>query len=413
MSAPLICLITPGHLASTPRLLKEADALVAVGFRVHVVAGNYYPPVEPLDQGVLATAPWACTRVDYRAGAGVFARKILRRAARSLVTSPLFASVCLAARAHHAETLHLAAAAAAVPADLYVGHCLGGLPAAALAAKSRGVGYGFDAEDFHDAETEAAIADPSDVAAARILHSQLLPGCRHLTAASPLIAAQYASVYGVRPAVVLNVFPRAQAPAGPVDPGLFGPQRPVRLYWFSQTVGPGRGLEKVLAVMGRMRTPAELHLRGFAAPGYVAELNALAARLGVPHPVQFLPPGPAAEMARLAAGADLGLSAEESSPLNRDLCLTNKIFIYLLAGLPQLLSATAAQRALAPELGDAGLLADFAKPEDTARQLDAYFADPARLRSARQSAWRLGQEKYCWDVEQEKFLTSIRRSVAP
>ncbi|MDI1335067.1 MAG: hypothetical protein PSU94_02690 [Lacunisphaera sp.] len=413
MAAPLICLITPGHLASTPRLLKEVDALLAAGYRVHVVAGQHYAPVEPLDQGVLAAAQWTCTRVDYRGGAGVFARKLLRRIARALVTMPPFATVRIAARAHHAESLRLAAAAARVPADLYIGHCLAGLPAAALAAKSRGTAYGFDAEDFHDAETDSALADPADVAAARILQEQLLPGCQHLTASSPLIARQYAEVYGMKPFVVLNVFPRAQAPAVPSDPGPVSAERPARLYWFSQTIGPGRGLEAVVAAMGRMRTPVELHLRGFAAPGYAAQLNSLAARAGMQRPVQFLPPGPAAEMVRLAAGADLGLSTEESSPLNRDLCLTNKIFVYLLAGLPQLLSSTSAQRALAPELGAAALLADLADPEETARRLDAYFADPAHRRAARQAAWQIGQEKYCWDVEQEKFLASVRRTTAP
>jgi len=41
-SAPLICLLTPGHVASTPRLVKEADALVDAGYRVHVVAGRHF-----------------------------------------------------------------------------------------------------------------------------------------------------------------------------------------------------------------------------------------------------------------------------------------------------------------------------------------------------------------------------------
>jgi hypothetical protein len=145
----------------------------------------------------------------------------------------------------------------------------------------------------------------------------------------------------------------------------------------------------------------------------MAELNSHARRLGVTRPVRFLPAGPAAEMARLAATADLGLSTEESTPLNRDLCLTNKIFVYLLAGLPQLLSTTSAQRALAPALGSAALLSDLANPDATARVLDSYFADPGAIRASRQHAWTLARETYCWDVEQEKFLASVQRVLAP
>ncbi|HVZ65436.1 MAG TPA: hypothetical protein VG936_12760 [Lacunisphaera sp.] len=413
MPAPLICLITPGHLASTPRLLKEADALVAAGYRVHVVAGRHYEPVDPLDQEVLAAAPWACTRIDYRGGAGAFVRKLGRRAARLLLGRTRRGGVRLAAVAHHAETLRLARAAAIVPADLYLGHCLAGLAAAALAAGARPAACGFDAEDFHDAETEAAVADPADMAAARILHARLLPRCRHFTAASPLIARHYREAYGVDATVVLNVFPLAQAPATPVAPGPITLQRPARIYWFSQTVGPGRGLEAVVAVLARMQTPVELELRGFASPDYVARLNTLARREGLARPVRFLVPGPAAAMARLAAGADLGLSTEESTPLNRDLCLTNKIFVYLLAGVPQLLSPTSAQQALAPELGPAALLADLGQPEATARELDAFFADPPRVQAARTHAWQLAKSKFCWDVEREKFLASVRGVAVP
>jgi hypothetical protein len=325
-----------------------------------------------------------------------------------------FANVRRAARAHHAESLHLGAVAAGIRADLYVGHCLAGLPAAAHAAAARGVPYGFDIEDFHDSETATAARDPVERAAARLLQSRLLPKCRHLTAASPLIAQEYAALYRVKPDVVLNVFPKRQAPVAPIDPGPITATRPARFYWFSQTIGPGRGLEGVLAVMGRMQTPAELQLRGFVSPSYADHLQAVARTSGLKLPVKFLEPGPAAEMARLAAKADLGLSTEEPPPpLNRDLCLSNKIFVYLLAGIPQLLSLTAAQSAFATGLGDAGLSADLGDPATTARELDAFLTNPSRVAASRRQAWTLAQSRYCWDVEKDIFLRSLSLALNP
>lgn len=412
MPAPLICLITPGHLSSTPRLLKEADALVAAGYRVHVVAGRHYAPVDPLDEPISRAAQWALTRVDYRGGPLVFLRKLLRRLSRLAVKYRLPFTSEMAARAHHAESLHLGAVAAGVPADLYIGHCLAALPAAAFAAKARGTAYGFDVEDFHDAETESAAADPVERTVIQRLQREHLPGCRHLTAAAPLIAAKYRELYGVDPTVVLNVFPRAQAPLAPGEPKK-DPAQPLRFYWFSQTVGPGRGLEAMVAVIGRMRLPAELQLRGFVSPAYAAELQAHAAQCGIRVPIRFLGPGPAAEMARLAAEADLGLSLETPPPLNRDVCLTNKIFIYLLAGIPQLLSHTAAQARLVPELGAAGLLCELGDTDRTALQLDEFFSDPARVASARTVASALAATQFCWDVEQENFLAQVARVVGP
>ena len=122
--------------------------------------------------------------------------------------------------------------------------------------------------------------------------------------------------------------------------------------------------------------------------------------------------GSPVDPSKVTAGADLGLSTEESFPLNRDLCLTNKLFVYLLAGIPQLLSDTSAQRALAPDLGNAVLLAQLDRPGATATRLDEFFAEPARVQAARLAAWTLGREKYCWDVEKDKFLAGITRALA-
>jgi hypothetical protein len=117
-------------------------------------------------------------------------------------------------------------------------------------------------------------------------------------------------------------------------------------------------------------------------------------------------------MVRLAATADLGLSVEESSPRNRAVCLTNKIFAYLLAGIPQLLSCTPAQEALAPELGDAAILGDLRQPAAVAASLDAFFADRERVRTARGHAWHLARSRYCWEMEKGKFLSAIAQALA-
>jgi hypothetical protein len=409
--APLVCLVTPGHLASTPRVVKEADALAAAGYRVHVVFARTFPAADPLDADILGAAAWGHTRVEAARGPGVLARRILRRLSRRLVGRARFATLRIAARANGAEALHLASVAARLPAALYVGHCLPGLAAAALAARERHVAYGFDAEDFHDAETERVLHDPAERAAASLLQRGLLAGCAHLTASAPLISRQFEENYRVRPRTVLNVFPLAQAPQLPVEGGAVTPERPARIYWFSQTIGPGRGLEAAVAALGRMRTPVELHLRGFPAQGYAERLQALAVRAGLSRPIRFLPPGPPGEMARLAAEADLGLSTEVPSPPNRDLCLTNKIFIYLLAGIPQMLSETRAQRALAPDLGEAAFLADLERPDGVAARLDGFFGDPGQIAAARRRARELASSRYCWDIEKAVFLDSIKAVV--
>src|SRR5437762_14006915 len=63
VSSKRICLVSPGHVASNPRLVKEADTLREAGFAVRVVAGDATPAVRPLDATILARASWQVAKV--------------------------------------------------------------------------------------------------------------------------------------------------------------------------------------------------------------------------------------------------------------------------------------------------------------------------------------------------------------
>lgn len=410
MSRARICLVTPSHVTCNPRLTKEADALHEAGYEVHVVAGRYFPVIDAADEEILIRAAWRYTRVDFSRGARANWAKVLRRVSRAWLSWRPRATVRCAISAHHAAAGLLVTAAARVPADLYIGHGLAGLAAAAGAAARRRAAYAFDAEDFHTGETAAAERDTVESRLVRRIESALLPGCAHLTAASPLIARAYDETYKLaNPAVtVLNVFPRHQAPAMPVQPD---PTVPARLYWFSQTVGPGRGLEELVAALGRTDFPCALYLRGFPAEGFPDALRLLAQSAGFRGPIEFQPFGAAAEMVRLAAGYDLGLSLEQPTPRNRDLCLTNKIFTYLLAGVPVALTPTSAQRDLSPHLGRAAVQLDLSVPAAAAAVLAEWLRDRAGRREAHAEAWRLGQEQYNWDTEKSVLLRTVEHTL--
>ena len=407
MSAPRrVCLVSPGHVSSNPRLVKEANALAAAGYEVHAVVGRYFPPLLPHDEKIFSHAPWSPHVVDYARGPVAIASKVARRLLRSLACRALRTrSLAAAGLAHHAAVPQLARAARAVEAELYIGHCLAGLAAATLAARARGARVAFDAEDFHADESESAEDGPVENPLIERVERECLPSCRYITASSPGIAQAYRDRYGVaEPTIVLNVFPLAEAPPAPVVTPTDGPRR---FYWFSQTIGPDRGLELILPVLAAMRTPTELHLRGFEAPGFRAQLQDIAGRAGFRGMLEFHPVAAASEMARLSSGYDIGLSLESSSPPNRDLCLTNKIFTYLLAGIPLAMTPTSAQRRLAAALGEAALLVDLKRPAECARMLDEWFMDAALRGRAREHAWSLARTRYNWDIEQRKLLDCV------
>jgi glycosyltransferase involved in cell wall biosynthesis len=301
----------------------------------------------------------------------------------------------------------LSAAAARNPADLYIGHYLPGLAAAAFAAHRHGARLGFDAEDSHVDELPDDPRFSGRRGARCLIERTYLARCQQITAASPLIGEALRRRYGVDPVVLLNVFPLSEAPEAPQQTRYQRNDGPPTLYWFSQTVGAGRGLEAVLNALARMRCRAHLHLRGFVARGYRGVIEQLARSRALEGRVHLESPAPPDQMARLSAAHDLGLALEQSEPPNRAICLTNKIFTYLLGGTPVVLSRTAAQEQLSPELGAAGLLIDLDDTEGMAQILDSYLSNQDGQNAARKYAWQLAQTRFNWDTEQQTLLKAV------
>jgi len=154
-----------------------------------------------------------------------------------------------------------------------------------------------------------------------------------------------------------------------------------------------------------------LDIRGSNRWGHGDALMSFAASLGLADRVRLLPMAGPADMARLSAEYDVGLSLETDVSENRQLCLTNKIFTYLLAGVPVVMSDTPAQKLLASDLGPAARLCSLDDPVGLAATLDE-LASASRLAEASQAAWRLGRERYNWEREQEVLLDSVAAAFA-
>ena len=400
-----ICIITPGALGSNPRVVKEAQALHEGGNDVTVIATRTLAHVDRRDEAVLAEAPWRAQRLDFTVRGGAWR---LRRAAQIGHALAFSTTRCadLAGRAFSAFTGPLTAAAKRLPADLYIAHYPAALPAAVMAARRHGALYAFDAEDFHIGDWPDEPAHQSKRYLVRAIEERHLPGCAYLTAASPGIADAYQQAYGIaRPMVVLNVFPRAQAPPNPTPRGTVEPGPSV--YWFSQTIGPDRGLECAVRAIGRARVRPHLYLRGSPASGFLDRLQSIAAEAGAAGRLHILTPAAPSEMERLAASYDVGFAGETGQTASRRIALTNKLFTYLLAGLPVVMSDIPAHRAFAPEAGNAARLYNTEDSDSLAAALDSLLEDPELLAAARAAAFHLGQTRFNWDVEKAKLLETV------
>lgn len=405
-----ICLITPGHLSANPRLVKEADALAGIGHQVVVIHGHSFPAYADEDQAFIGRQWRVVARVPFGALASRWLslkQRLRQRLAIALCRLGLRPQA-LVLRAWHPAGPELVRAALAVRAHLYIAHYPPALPAAAMTALCHGAAYSFDAEDFHLGDFPEEPRYQPQRRLLRALEARWLPGCAFLTAASPGIAEAYANTYGLPvPAVVRNLFPLSQAPPAPTTYGTALP-RP-SLYWFSQTIGPDRGLECAVQALALARCRPHLHLRGFLNPVYREQLLGLARQLGVQERLHLHPPAPPDAMEQLACLYDVGLVAETGATPNRRIALANKLFTYALAGIPMLLSDIPAHRAVQAEAGEAAQLFRCEDPSSLAQALDGWLDAPAEvLTRARIAAYRLGQERWNWEREQAHLLDLLR-----
>jgi glycosyltransferase involved in cell wall biosynthesis len=401
-----VCIISSGSFVSNPRIVKEAIALRNVGWRVTAIACSPLPEQEEADAEVRKALGVETKVISFGKSLTWWAQRLRQESAKGLFS--LGFDRCLGG--HSARTKTLCRTVKSVAADLYIAHYVAALPAAAEAARVHQAPYAFDAEDFHSGELPDLPQNRTARKLIRMIEARYLPKAAYVTAASPMIADAYAETYGIpRPIVVLNVFPRSSAPPTPTPRGVIEPGP--TLYWFSQTIGAGRGLETAVEAIARAATKPHLHLRGIPASGFQAKLLDIAHKRGVANRVHFLASARPHDLERLGAQYDLGYSGETGFCQNRELALPNKLFSYLLSGIPIIASDVPAHRALGQDVGAAMTIFAAGDATGLAESIDCLLSDPDRLSAARTQAWRLGQSRYCWEVETASFLAAVERAV--
>jgi glycosyltransferase involved in cell wall biosynthesis len=211
------------------------------------------------------------------------------------------------------------------------------------------------------------------------------------------------------PTVLYNVFPLELA-EGMLAPRERRDARALRLHWFGQTIGTGRGLEEAVAALAHLPGEVELHLRGNPSAGYRERLEALAG--GERQRLFFLPPLDHDELIRAMESFDVGLALERPDNGNYSRTVTNKLFSYLVAGLALAVTDTPGQRELMSQIPAAGFLYPAGDPRALAESLLKWVRDRQSLRAAQQASWEAARTRFSWNREQEKFL-ALFMSAAP
>lgn len=399
---PKVVIVTTSQPSTNPRVVKEAEALSKSGYNVTILYCYRAPWAIEADKELFLKVRWSHQLIGGTPFENVllYHKNRLRRIVAQKTPFLRFSverSICQAFDELYDACINLRA-------DLYIAHNPGALPVVALAAQKLGKPYGFDAEDFHRAEY---IIENGHTKNIKKLEDKYLPKATYISAASPLIAEAYKECYKELKSILVinNVFPLKQQP-------LFRTQSTIslRLFWFSQTLGRDRGLEDVLNALDYLKDiPIEIGLLGNSNP---LDKNYLGSFINSPnHKLLFFDFMSESNLIQLSSTFDIGLALERSTPLNRNICLTNKLFTYLLAGNAILASKTKAQGLFMEghsNIGHSYSIGDYKRIADILRQ---YKEQPDMLYQHRLASWTLAKNDLNWEIEQEKLLAVVKKIV--
>jgi glycosyltransferase involved in cell wall biosynthesis len=400
-----ICILTQSHLCRNPRVVKEAISLASAGFRVVILTTFTYPDLLAEDliliretgvelKGAVNMIP------SEAAGWYRLKERLVRRIAGEAIARLGLENIRSLGYDYHRNLK----AAIREKADLYTCHQE---ISTVIGCKllQRGSRVAFDIEDWysHDLLPAANRTRPVGLLE-KYERMALREGPLCYTTSAALAGALGSFAETKPPYVLMNVFPfndRSQLDHQTKD--RVDPSMP-SLHWYSQTIGPGRGIEFMIGSLEDVKTPVELHLRGNLFAGFKEELiSRFPVNKG--HRLYFHPLVPHRELLSRIAEHDIGLATEEYFPDSRNLTITNKILQYLQGGIAVIATDTLGQQEVAGEAPGAVFLYKNKDRSGFATLLEALASDPAKLAAAKQEALAAAREKFCWE-KQEPLLVS-------
>jgi glycosyltransferase involved in cell wall biosynthesis len=306
----------------------------------------------------------------------------------------------------------LSALAVAEPASLYIAHNPEALAPAFKAAASHGAALAFDSEDLHSGEAPDDAPREFTADLLEYLERRYLPACRYVTAPSEAIAETLCTRYSIpRPTAIHNVFPWSDRRG--IDGHVKDRRGPeLSLYWYSQVIGLDRGLQDCIIAAGQLTQPVQIHLRGELSTQVETELRRLATESCVENRLFFHPAVQPDELLSRAAEHDVGLALEQSVSENRRRTVTNKLFLYFLAGLAVAATSTVGQSGVMATCPGVGFVYQPGDHHALRRGLQQLLDQPMLLEERKLAALRAAEERWNWEIESRTLIDLVQRTLA-
>lgn len=398
-----ICLVSNLHLCANPRLWKEANSLADAGYEVVIL--TIWTSAEKREQDKLFIRH---QNIRYKAAINLIreevssVRRFYMRARRRL-------SIELKKRLGIDTSWILDFAPATMlqaalreNADLYICHTEYGMQVGReLILRKQPVA--FDIEDWYSKDY---LGPSRPVQLLEQLEKFALDKGLYCTcpSLSMVDGLQISYIPKKRAHVIYNGFSMSETPD---YPQARRNGRLPSLVWFSQVVGPGRGLETLMEALQYVNVAIELHLLGKCDDAYAENLRSLFPA-GKGHQLFFHAPIPHAALLHELQQHDIGLALENNTPANKLTTVSNKVLQYLQAGLKMLVTFTEGQVEIAQEFRKTVIAVTVNEPAEWAEAVEELIAAESVNREVQLEKFN---RLYSWEAQEKKLLQLVDSAV--
>jgi len=258
----------------------------------------------------------------------------------------------------------------------------------------------YDSHEYFCGEL-SVLSNPKALKVWKAIEHYCFPKLKTVITVSQSIVDQYEQEYGIRAHLVRNIPPAGTPPLTCTKVDLGMPADKFNLIIQGNGLNEGRGCEESILAMQQL---PDAHLFIIGGGTIIPKLHQMVAELQLGDRVTIVPRQTQEKLFQYTALADAGLAMDHDVGPNAQYSLPNKIFEYIKAGIPQIVS-NLPERSRIVRQYQIGLVPDTISPEAIAIAVKKLQQDSSLYNQCKENC-RLAAQDLTWENE-ERVLHEI------